>query len=214
MERLNRIWKFYIIYTAILIFLVVLTGFILRGQLKGKMNRQLGERVFTLAKVLVTVLPDTADPARLNAWCHQYEELTEARITVIEKDGIVIGDSGEESIIGENRLDRPEVRGALAEGTATAVRYSKTLEADMFYAAFFSREKEKIIRLALPLKEVKAVENEVMIFFVLVLYLIPILAIAITFVFIRHVASENSGATASRNERHERLRPGTEGEAV
>ena len=195
MIRLNRIWKFYIISTALLVVVVMVSGFALQVQLKKKLRAQLEEQVFTLAKVLSRTLPDTMDPSILTPWCREYKDAAEVRITLMEKDGRVICDSGEETIVGENRLDRPEISGAIAEGTATAVRYSKTLSVDLFYAALLIKEKDRIIRLALPMTEVKTIENEVMIFFALALYVAPILAIAISFLFARYVAPEDHHIT-------------------
>lgn len=190
MRRLSRVWKFYIISTSVFVILVTVTGFVLQMQLKKKLKTQLEERVFTLTNVLAMMLPETADPVILSPWCRQYEDAAEVRITVIAEDGLVVGDSSEDAIVGENRLDRPEVRKAIATGKATAVRFSETLGVELFYAAVFFKDKGKIIRLALPMTEVKTIENEVMIFFMLTLYLIPVLAIVISFLFTRYAASE------------------------
>jgi two-component system phosphate regulon sensor histidine kinase PhoR len=188
MMRLSRIWKFYIISTALFVGLVTVAGFVLQVQLRNRLKADLEEQVFTLARVLAKALPDTTDPSVVMPWCREYHKAAQVRITVIEMDGKVIGDSSEESIIGENRLDRPEIDEAMAEGAATAVRSSETLRVDMFYAALLVKEKGKIIRLAMPMTEVKAIENEVMIFLALVLYLIPFVAIVISFLFARYVA--------------------------
>jgi two-component system phosphate regulon sensor histidine kinase PhoR len=201
MMRLSRIWKFYVVSTALFVVLVTVAGFVLQMQLKDKLKIQLEEQVFTLAKVLAKVLPDTSDPAILTPWCRQYQDAADVRITVIEMDGSVIGDSNDDAIVGENRRDRPEIHRAIAAGSATAVHYSETLNADMFYAAVFFKEKGKIIRLALPMTEVKSIENEVMIFFTLTLYLIPVLAIVISFLFTRYVASERPEPELTRGAR-------------
>jgi two-component system, OmpR family, phosphate regulon sensor histidine kinase PhoR len=202
MIRLSRVWKFYIISTSVFVILVTIAGFVLQTQLKKKLKAQLEERVFTMAHVLARVLPETADPAMVSQWCRQYGEAAEVRITVIAEDGRVVGDSSEDAIVGENHLDRPEIRRAIAMGTATAVRSSETLGVDMFYAAVSFEEKGIIIRLALPMTEVNTIENEVMIFLMLTLYLIPILAIIISFLFTRVVASESPGFTRSSRLRH------------
>jgi hypothetical protein len=195
MKRLSRIWKFYIISTALFVGLVTVAGFVLQVQLKHRLKADLEEQVFTLARVLAKVLPDTTDPSVVMPWCHEYQDAARVRVTVIDEDGKVIGDSSEESIIGENRLARPEINEAMAEGAATAVRSSETLGVDMFYAALLVKEKGKIIRLAMPMAEAKAIENEVMIFLALVLYLIPFIAIVISFLFARYVASEGPNFT-------------------
>jgi two-component system, OmpR family, phosphate regulon sensor histidine kinase PhoR len=192
MTRLSRIWKFYIISTALFVGLVTVAGFILQVQLKNRLKADLEEQVFTLATVLAKVLPDSTDPSVVMQWCREYHDVARARITVIEKDGKVIGDSSGESIIGETRLDRPEINEAMARGTATAVRSSDTLGVDMFYAALFVEEKGKVIRLALPMAEAKEIENEVMFFLALVLYFIPLVAVLISFFFARYAASEGS----------------------
>jgi two-component system, OmpR family, phosphate regulon sensor histidine kinase PhoR len=188
MMRLSRLWKFYIISTALFVGLVTAAGFVLQVELKNRLKAGLEEQIFTLARVLAKVLPDTTDPSVVMPWCREYQDVAHVRITVIEKDGKVVGDSREESIVGENHLDRPEIDEAMAEGSATAVRSSETLGVDMFYAALLVKEKGKIIRLAMPMTEVKAIENEVMIFVAMVLYLIPFLAIVVSFLFARYVA--------------------------
>jgi two-component system, OmpR family, phosphate regulon sensor histidine kinase PhoR len=192
MMRISRIWKFYIISTTLFVGLVTVAGFVLQVQLEKRLEANLEEQVFTLARVLAKVLPDTTDPSIVMSWCREYQDAAQVRITVIERDGKVIGDSSEESIVGENRLDRPEIDEAMTRGSATAVRSSKTLGVDMFYAALLVREKGSIIRLAMPMTEVKAIENEVMVFLALVLYLIPFAAIVISFFFTRYVAVERS----------------------
>jgi two-component system phosphate regulon sensor histidine kinase PhoR len=190
--RLSRIWKFYILSTALFVVLVTAVGFVLQAELKKELKAQLEEQVFTLAKVLASVLPATTDPAILTPWCRHYRELTKARLTIIEKDGKVVGDSSGDSIVGENHGGRPEILSAAEAGMATAVRYSETLKADMFYAALFLKEQGRTIRLALPMTEVRAIENEVMFFFALALYFIPILAMFISFLFTRYVVRDRS----------------------
>jgi two-component system, OmpR family, phosphate regulon sensor histidine kinase PhoR len=206
MKRLSRTWKFYVIFTTVFVVMVTIVGFALQMQLKNKLQAGLEEQLFTLAKVLARVLPDTADPSELIQWCREYQEATGVRITIIERDGRVVGDSSDDAIVGENRLDRPEITRAIAEGSATAIRYSETLRADMFYAAVFFKEKDKVIRLALPMAEVKAIENEVMFFFALALYLIPFLAIMTSFLFTRYVTSEGPGTERYSRPSHEMTR--------
>jgi two-component system phosphate regulon sensor histidine kinase PhoR len=192
MKVLSRIWKFYIISTALFTLLVAVAGFILQAELKKKLEAQVEGQVFGLATVLAKALPNEPDSPLLAAWCREYREAAAVRITLIKEDGIVLCDSSDEAITGENRLDRPEVYGAVTKGSATAVRYSNTLRVDMFYAAVFFKEKGEIIRLALPMTEAKAIENEVMMFFALVLYLVPLIAIGVSFFFVRYATIKSS----------------------
>jgi len=55
------------------------------------------------------------------------------RITIIRPDGVVLGDSHHDITRMDRHNTRPEVRRALASGTAWKIRYSKTLRARMLY---------------------------------------------------------------------------------
>ncbi|HQN18856.1 MAG TPA: hypothetical protein PKV86_06950 [Syntrophobacteraceae bacterium] len=192
MKVLSRIWKFYIISTALFTLLVAVAGFILQAQLEKKLAAQVEGQVFGLATVLAKALPNEPGSPLLDTWCRDYREAAAVRITLIKEDGRVLCDSSDDAITGESRLDRPEVYGAVTKGAATAVRYSNTLREDMLYAAVFFKEKGAIIRLALPMTEAKAIENEVMMFFALVLYLVPLIAIGVSFFFVRYATIRSS----------------------
>ena len=58
-----------------------------------------------------------------------------ARITIINKDGVVLGDSEEDPATMDNHADRPEVIEALSQGTGSSIRYSATLGYSMIYVA-------------------------------------------------------------------------------
>jgi len=98
----------------------------------------------------------------------------------------VLGESDADAAQGESKLDRPEVQAAVKKGLGTSIRFSKTLKMDMLYTAFFSKEKGKIIRLALPMTKVRVFQNEVMILFSLALFLVPFFAIIVTFFFTKY----------------------------
>jgi hypothetical protein len=80
----------------------------------------------------------------------------------------------------------------------------------MLYTAFFSKEKGKIIRLAVPMNKVRVFQNEVMILFSLALFLVPFFAI-ITFFLAKYgiygrnqepsIPLQNTGGI-SRSELH------------
>ena len=57
------------------------------------------------------------------------------RITIIERDGTVTYDSMEVAAEMENHLDRPEVQGAIENGKATSMRFSKTSATQTYYYA-------------------------------------------------------------------------------
>ncbi|MDP2744803.1 MAG: ATP-binding protein, partial [Dehalococcoidia bacterium] len=58
-----------------------------------------------------------------------------ARVTIIRKDGVVLGDSETDPATMENHAARPEVIEALSQGAGSNIRYSATLGYDMIYVA-------------------------------------------------------------------------------
>lgn len=65
----------------------------------------------------------------------QLEELADARVTFIAKDGTVIGDSESDPGKMDNHAHREEMIQAEKEGTGQTIRYSSTLGQDMIYVA-------------------------------------------------------------------------------
>ena len=89
-----------------------------------------------------------------------------ARVTIIEPDGRVVGDSevpaGKLAEL-ENHRDRPEVQSALQGGKGTSIRYSATLRTDMLYVAVPLAVADRpagVVRLALPLAAVDKAMTE------------------------------------------------------
>ena len=79
------------------------------------------------------------------------------RMTLIQRDGTVIADTGADPAGLDNHLTRPEVAGALETGgTAWDTRYSATLHMDMMYFARYDAGKALVIRSSLPLSELQS----------------------------------------------------------
>ncbi|ODP29047.1 ATP-binding protein [Paenibacillus sp. PK4536] len=66
---------------------------------------------------------------------HEIGNLTDSRVTFIEKDGTVIGDSESDPHAMNNHMDREEIRAASTTGVGSAIRYSATLDKNMLYVA-------------------------------------------------------------------------------
>jgi len=84
---------------------------------------------------------------------------TNARITVINPNGTVIGDSTEDPRQMENHRSRPEIRTAMSGKIGRNIHYSHILKVNMLYVAMPVVENGKllgIIRVSEPLSDVKA----------------------------------------------------------
>ncbi|MCU0595644.1 MAG: hypothetical protein MUC98_09320 [Desulfobacterota bacterium] len=192
MIALGRVWKLYFIYTILLVVGVALAGFVLEAQVKKSLTEHLEEDALTLAKVLAQSLPDSDAPSVLDRFCDSFRNVAGARITLLDKQGKVVGESDADLAQVGTKLDRPEVQEAVKKGVGSSIRFSKTLRVDMLYTAYFAKEKDKIIRLAVPMAKVRVFQNEVMILFSLALFLVPFFAIIVTFFFTKYGIYEGS----------------------
>jgi two-component system, OmpR family, phosphate regulon sensor histidine kinase PhoR len=80
--------------------------------------------------------------------------ITEARATVIARDGRVLADSEADSSTMETHAQRPEVASALKGVPGAATRLSKTVGIEFLYVAV--PDGDKIVRLAYPLSTIRA----------------------------------------------------------
>ena len=118
-----------------------------------------------LARDLLLSEPDLA--AGADALADRLGRDLGLRVTIIDASGKVLGDTdldGEALLSVENHADRPEVIEAMRAGTGRAVRYSRTLTENMLYVA--SRidpddPSRGIVRLAVPLTDVKKAQEEI-----------------------------------------------------
>lgn len=191
MVRIRRVWKLYIFYTTVLIIVMAVSGLFLQSRLQKGLKAHLQDDLLTLARTMARALPDTDKPSLLSPWCRDYQWITGVRVTVLNREGKVLGDSTGETLIGEIRLDRPEVAGALKNGTGAAIRPSETTKAEMLYVAFMVPEKRKAVRVGLAMTRAKTIESQVMGFLAAILFLTPVLAILVSFFFARHLSPED-----------------------
>ncbi len=98
--------------------------------------------------------------ADINRLSHDLSKETGLRVTVIARDGTVIGESDKpESDLKtiENHLLRPEVQQALHEGIGSTTRKSDTIGVNLLYVAVPVRDDKVvgIVRVAMPLVEIQ-----------------------------------------------------------
>ena len=87
------------------------------------------------------------------------KEITDARFTLIEKDGKVVFDSEVDINTMENHSDRIEIKEALSGKLGISSRFSKTLVKDFLYVAYPVRDSSGInivVRLSKPLTDIKS----------------------------------------------------------
>ena len=108
------------------------------------------------ARVLAGELPQPD----LQAWVKDAGARAQARVTIIDRRGVVLADSQHDSTTMENHAGRPEIRQALAAGEGSSIRHSATLDVDLCYFAL-RLPGDAVLRLAVPLREIDAAIAEV-----------------------------------------------------
>ena len=71
----------------------------------------------------------------LQTFCAGLPATVRTRFTIVTVQGKVLADTAENPLMMGNHADRPEIKGAIANGFGSAVRYSNTLQRNMLYVA-------------------------------------------------------------------------------
>jgi two-component system phosphate regulon sensor histidine kinase PhoR len=158
--------KYLYIYLTVLIISLFSTGFFslkigddyFREELFNQMIRQ-----NTVINELYVTQRAGDSPVDAQEFVETQGQILDLRITIIDSAGVVIADSQYDPIEMGNHLFRPEVQQALRSEIGKASRYSETLEVDFYYVAipFEEQGESKIMRLAIPLKEFRSMNERV-----------------------------------------------------
>ncbi len=169
--------KKFLIFNIVIVTLSLLVVFISGITLNKSSHEKAAEaEVKTLAETYSSLFDET----KIDEIVKSVPE--EVRLTVIDKEGKVLGDSKKEEL-AENHLLRPEIQAAFASNPKASIRYSDTLKKTMVYYAVKADTSENdfvFIRTAIAVESV----NEY------VLKTVPSLVYAlIVSLFISYIAS-------------------------
>ncbi|MBI2344046.1 MAG: HAMP domain-containing protein [Deltaproteobacteria bacterium] len=123
----------------------------------------LADRAYLLREHLAVLPERTWTPERIDALADRIAAEIEARVTILDATGRVLGDStldGAALQQVENHLYRPEVQAALVDTYGRSTRYSFTVKEEMMYVA--TRAGQGFVRVALPLQEMAFLRRRVL----------------------------------------------------
>src|SRR4029077_3976509 len=154
-----------LLLTALLLIVVALgsADFLLSRYTAARELRHAQQELEGQIRLLVPALA-AVNHAEVGDWTNRSGEQSRARVTVIERNGVVLADSQHDTSTMDNHAGRPEVRQALSGQIGAAVRHSATLDADLCYVAVPASLPGKsgvILRLAVPLKQIQVAMTEV-----------------------------------------------------
>ncbi len=147
------------------------------------------KRHLTVQARLAAELVTASGNRDLDQLCREYKEKIGARVTIIDASGKVLGDSDEMSSQIENHRHRPEIREADLAGVGSAIRFSATVQKNLFYLAIaYAPDTERtFLRLAVPLEHIEKAVNRVRIEIVAVVVSVSSIAILLALLQARRI---------------------------
>ncbi len=124
------------------------------------------------------------EKASLETLLRELATTVDHRITVIDKDGVVVADSWENPATMENHRQRPEVADALTAGQGSAIRHSSTVGENFLYIAIPMRdgaETTGVIRVAATMAHVEAGFNRIRTVMLFAFFVTSVLAVLLSF---------------------------------
>jgi two-component system phosphate regulon sensor histidine kinase PhoR len=179
--------KLFLSYLAVVVLLSVLFYLLATAVVRDFHVSSLSAKMRDEAQIFMRLLPAGLEGASFDPVCREIGRELGVRVTVIGLDGKVLGDSDEASVGMENHGARPEVVDALAKGVGTSTRYSTTVHHEMLYQATLDREKQRVIRLSVPLNAIEAAESSIRRAILLGLVIFSGLGLLLAFFFSRNL---------------------------
>ncbi len=159
-------WKITIPFILLVLVGMGILGFYMvdstRNTQINHLETQLTNEARLVAEISLPAFADSARQSELDNIAKTTGKEIQARITLIAKDGTVLGDTDEDPLTLENHATRPEVVAALSSGVGQSTRYSATLHENMMYVAVPVMNQGQILgiaRVALPLTAVESSVN-------------------------------------------------------
>ena len=128
-------------------------------EVKDLVYRQIRRDLGVTAGILIPHIPSIpVQPEEVDAFCKSYAGSSGVRLTVINSEGIVLGDSEYAVSMMNNHADRPEILAALRGQEGFISRYSVTLGLDLAYLALPVVESGKltgVFRISRPVDDIQ-----------------------------------------------------------
>jgi len=161
MKRIKLKWQIVIITTLILLSLAVFISYRVSNNIEEYHINSLIQRMDQNTKLIGQYILENDNYIEdITNETVKHSEITNSRITIIDREGIVLADSSYDNVSEmDNHIDREEVSKALENSFGHSLRYSDTLNSNMLYYAYLLEQDNKedlIIRSAIPLTRIES----------------------------------------------------------
>ncbi len=151
--------KLLIIFMAILFFGVVTTGYVSYSFTKDIILNNIKENLKSECRLLEDNFINYN--GNYDVFAKNIKNFINKRVTIIQANGKVLGESDSNQINLENHSNRPEIIQALKNGEGSSTRYSRTEKETMYYYAY-KVEKDGlpyVLRLSVQVNEIRNIQK-------------------------------------------------------
>lgn len=177
-------WKITVPFILLVLAGMGILGFYMVDSARNAQINHLETQLTNEARLIAVIsLPAFTAPGKqseLDGIAKMTGKEIQARITLIAKDGTVLGDTDQDPLTMENYATRPEVVAALSSGVDQSTRYSATLRENIMYVAVPVINQGQVLgiaRVALPLTTVQGSISSAVMTIVTVIAIVAILVI-------------------------------------
>jgi len=123
--------------------------------------------------------------------CFESSNDKSVRITVVNKIGVVIGDSHKSPSEMDNHLNRPEIKESLSKGFGLANRYSNTLKQELIYYAASEQIGDNIwiVRVSIPTKQYQVIISDLQNNIIAFGFIVSLVLLCLSFVISKQITS-------------------------
>jgi len=196
-------WKLLSAYLLLTTILLSLLGGMVFVSFKNYYLKNMEERIIKEAFLVADMTKYRNGP---NGIPRSYQEIcniaaqdSATRITIINADGVVLGDSSAPSETMDIHSDRPEVYVALHGEVGVEMRYSDTVKINMLYVAvpFDNGEINGAVRMAMPLSELQAIYKHILSTMLMAVLACGLLAFVLSFIMAQYFSRPLQDITAA-----------------
>ena len=159
-KNIKLIWRIYpsylILTLLVLAAMIWFTAFSWRNFFLERTEANLNARAQLIESMFINSI-QASDIKSVDRLCKEISGSSETRITIILKNGKVIGDSIKDPAIMDNHANRPEVQNALHGKIGSSIRYSGTIRKKMMYVArplIINKEIKSVLRISISIASI------------------------------------------------------------
>lgn len=164
--------KIMVSYLVMILLGTLITGSFSYHVAQRHYTLEVENKLFTISNIIKekVITLDSIDDARiLNKLAIDYGTMTDTRITFINSEGTVLGDSAADYTTLENHADRSEIIQAFETGKGESTRYSASIHQYLKYVAvrIDHPDQSVVLRLSIPIRDIRVIRRQLVLFIVI-----------------------------------------------